>query len=123
MAEDDEDMWIEKEISAPVSSAPAPAVSVASKSEQKSNTRDNEDVKVDEEADKGPKRDSWMTDAGGMDFGLMGALKVKKPKEDKPNPDKVHIDFFPFSHRNYILHTMLLCFEPGTYLIRSFVTL
>lgn len=94
MAEDDEDMWVEKEVSAPVSSASAPTVSVASKPE-KSNTRDNENAEVDEEADKGPKRDSWMTDAGGMDFGLMGALKVKKPKEEKPNPDKVHTDSFP----------------------------
>ncbi|KAF9151823.1 hypothetical protein BG015_006179 [Linnemannia schmuckeri] len=91
MAEDDDDMWVEKEVSAPVSSAPALTVSVTSKPEQESGTKDNVDADVDEETDKGPKRDSWMTDAGGMDFGLMGALKVKKPKEDKPNPDKVYI--------------------------------
>lgn len=88
MAEDDEDMWVEKEVSLPVSRAPLPTISVP---EQGSNTNATGGLEVDDEADKGPKRDSWMTDAGGMDFGLMGALKVKKPKEDKPNPDEVHI--------------------------------
>jgi hypothetical protein len=93
--DDDEDMWVEKEVegvdsSATVLSTPAIPVPVSAKPEQESSKTDNNKVEVEDTTDKGPKRDSWMTDAGGMDFGLMGALKVKKPKEDKPNPDQVH---------------------------------
>ncbi|KAG0375794.1 hypothetical protein BGX24_008660 [Mortierella sp. AD032] len=92
--DDDEVMWVEKEVegvdsSAAVSIAPPMSLSVSANHERESDVTDNQEAEV--EADRGPKRDSWMTDAGGMDFGLMGALKVKKPKEDKPNPDQLKV--------------------------------
>ncbi|KAF9106818.1 hypothetical protein BGX29_008380 [Mortierella sp. GBA35] len=92
IAEDDDDMWVEKEASgvdlAPVQSAPTAIVSASSKPERLS---EGAEAEIDDTADKGPKRDSWMTEAGGLDFGLMGAVKVKKPKEDKPDPEKLQV--------------------------------
>ncbi|KAI8598468.1 CwfJ C-terminus 1-domain-containing protein-like protein [Dissophora ornata] len=90
---DEEDLWVEKEIPG-VDSTPIQteaSTSAGPKPIQSSGVEDqpSEDSVLKE--NDGPKRDSWMMDDSGMDFGLMGALKVKKPKEDKPDPEKLHI--------------------------------
>ncbi|KAF9374292.1 hypothetical protein CPB97_012178 [Podila verticillata] len=90
---DDEDMWVEKEVPETVVSAPSVSAQPSSSS---STAQDRSERKESEEAQEiegpqQPKRDSWMTDSGGMDFGLMGALKVKKPKEEKPDPEKLQV--------------------------------
>ncbi|KAF9935199.1 hypothetical protein FBU30_006284 [Linnemannia zychae] len=82
---DDDDMWVEKEVegvdSTPIiSMAPVPVSAVT----------ENQNTDFDT-VERGPQRDSWMTDATGLDFDLMGAVKVKKPKEDKPNPDQLQV--------------------------------
>ncbi|KAG0256608.1 hypothetical protein BG011_004426 [Mortierella polycephala] len=92
--EDDEDMWVEKEVAGV---DPTPVISAASTSTSTLEDVDQtpkdaaEFAEVAEEEDSGSKRDAWMMDDGGMDFGLMGALKVKKPKEEKPDPEKLHV--------------------------------
>ncbi|KAI1317155.1 hypothetical protein EDD11_008946 [Mortierella claussenii] len=90
MAEDDEDMWVEKEIPG-VENVPVLSEAVQPSSSVPAQSSDSLNIERASEEDKGPKRDSWMTDDGGMDFGLMGALKVKKPKEEKPDPEKLQI--------------------------------
>ncbi|KAG9322514.1 hypothetical protein KVV02_001256 [Mortierella alpina] len=88
---DDEDMWVEKAITgvdpAPVQTeAPQASLTAGGSADTESQEPDAEKA-----TDSGPKRDSWMMDDGGMDFGLMGALKVKKPKVDKPDPEKLQV--------------------------------
>ncbi|CAO3570047.1 unnamed protein product [Mortierella alpina] len=89
---DDEDMWVEKTIAGvdptpvPKSETPQASVPAASHADTASQEPD-----VEMATDSGPKRDSWMMDDGGMDFGLMGALKVKKPKVEKPDPEKPQV--------------------------------
>ncbi|KAG0365112.1 hypothetical protein BGZ54_006850 [Gamsiella multidivaricata] len=89
----DEDMWVEKEVpgvdpnplQAQIASQPSTEpVDLSSDQYQSSNTPASK-------GNDGPKHDAWMMEGGGIDFGLMGALRVKKPKEDQPNPDKPRI--------------------------------
>ncbi|KAF9948526.1 hypothetical protein BGZ70_002180 [Mortierella alpina] len=88
---DDEDMWVEKTISG-VDPAPVPMeVSQASLAADSHADAASQEPDVEMTTDSGPKRDSWMMDDGGMNFGLMGALKVKKPKVEKPDPEKLHV--------------------------------
>lgn len=89
---DDEDMWVEKEVPETVALAPvvtAQPPSSSSTEQDLHERQESDEASTEIEGPHQPKRDSWMTDSGGMDFGLMGALKVKKPKEDKPDPEKV----------------------------------
>ncbi|KAF9356097.1 hypothetical protein BGX34_010102 [Mortierella sp. NVP85] len=91
--DDDEDMWVEKEVPV-VTAAP-----VQSDSTLPTVPEPDQDHAPSSMLNDGSKRDSWMMDDSGMDFALMGALRVKKPKEEKPDPEKPH-----FSSRELNLH-------------------
>ncbi|KAG0346485.1 hypothetical protein BG004_001652 [Podila humilis] len=88
---DDEDMWVEKD--APEVVAALPSVSAPPPEQRDHSTSEQSSPETDrvETGPEQPKRDSWMTDSGGMDFGLMGALRIKKPKEEKPDPEKLQV--------------------------------
>ncbi|KAG0205331.1 hypothetical protein BGX28_003039 [Mortierella sp. GBA30] len=89
--DDDEDMWVEKEVvmhPAPIQ-VEAPRAGVAD--ELPITTNQDQGLEIEVTKNEGPKRDSWMTDDSGMDFGLMGALRVKKPKEERPDPTKLQV--------------------------------
>ncbi|KAF8979588.1 hypothetical protein BGZ46_005243 [Entomortierella lignicola] len=92
---DDEDMWVEKEIpgvdQTPIHIDPSEPSNLDPAKPSEDQTQSASNDSVAKESDVNSKRDSWMMDDGGMDFGLMGALRVKKPKEDKPDPEKPHI--------------------------------
>ncbi|KAG0226617.1 hypothetical protein BGX31_007235 [Mortierella sp. GBA43] len=90
--DDDEDMWVEKEIPG-VDSTPIQIEIVPPKAPEPDQHQPSEEVK------DSSRRDAWMMEDSGMDFALMGALRVKKPKEDKPDPEKPH-----FSERELNLH-------------------
>ncbi|KAH8550809.1 CwfJ C-terminus 1-domain-containing protein-like protein [Umbelopsis sp. PMI_123] len=47
-------------------------------------------VAVEANSNTESARDSWMTDAS-LDFSSFGAVKQKQPKEEKPNPDQLHV--------------------------------
>ncbi|KAF9110540.1 hypothetical protein BGX27_006200 [Mortierella sp. AM989] len=89
---DDEDMWVEKDIPGVDQTSIQTKVDAPMSSDLAQSSGDPDpsgsDNAVAEASDVTSKRDSWMMDDGGMDFGLMGALRVKKPKEEKPDPSK-----------------------------------
>ncbi|KAF9436298.1 hypothetical protein BGZ76_004329 [Entomortierella beljakovae] len=90
---DDEDMWVEKEVAGVDHSPILPSTesSLGSSQIQHSDAENNNpttDTPVANDNSASGGRDAWMMEDGGMDFGLMGALRIKKPKEEKPDPEK-----------------------------------
>ncbi|KAF9351252.1 hypothetical protein BGX26_010708 [Mortierella sp. AD094] len=93
--DDDEDMWVEKEVpgvdQTPIQTKDDESLGLGLVQSSVDQGQSASDIPVAIEGDVASKRDSWMMDDGGMDFGLMGALRVKKPKEEKPDPEKPRI--------------------------------
>ncbi|KAF9942046.1 hypothetical protein BGZ65_011686 [Modicella reniformis] len=92
-AEDVEDIWVEKEIPGV---DPAPLQTevtqpVTSEPAQSSENQDHDASIPATKVNDGPKRDAWMMDDSGMDFAFMGTSRVKKPKEEKPDPEKLQV--------------------------------
>ncbi|KAG0304033.1 hypothetical protein BGZ98_006010 [Dissophora globulifera] len=90
---DDDDMWVEKEIPGvdPSSANSAALTTAAPTGASPLQGADLSTEVATVKENDGPKRDSWMMDDGGMDFGLMGALRVKKPKDEGPDPEKLQV--------------------------------
>ncbi|KAG0260367.1 hypothetical protein DFQ27_003591 [Actinomortierella ambigua] len=96
--QDDDDMWVEKEVPATaiVTSATLSASATTTTTTTSTITATvsprGEGTDGSNAAPSTSKRAPWMLeDSGGLDFGMMGTEKPKKPKEEKPDPEKLHV--------------------------------
>ncbi|KAF9917404.1 hypothetical protein BX616_001122 [Lobosporangium transversale] len=103
MAEADDDMWVEKEIPG---IDPPPLISETTVSSdslvEKPSSMSIQPTKERENNDK-PKRDAWMMDDGGLDFGLMGAPKFSSRELNVQLVTGVHVDEIPVEKPSYTI--------------------
>ncbi|KAG0230507.1 hypothetical protein BGW41_002509 [Actinomortierella wolfii] len=88
--EDDDSMWVEKEVSVAVTSTVTTATATTTSAVLPASGASEQDASSAPESSS--KRAAWMLDdGGGLDFAMMGVEKPKKPKEEKPDPEKLQV--------------------------------